>query len=49
MTIGSTSRILQRQVLHRTEDVGRLKVESAKEQLLALDPNLTIVEHKETT
>jgi len=38
---------LQRQVLHRTEDVGRLKVESAKEQLLALDPNLTIIEHKE--
>ncbi|MBM53891.1 MAG: molybdenum cofactor biosynthesis protein MoeB [Euryarchaeota archaeon] len=38
---------LQRQVLHRTEDVGRFKVESAKEQLLALDPNLTIVEHEE--
>lgn len=38
---------LQRQVLHRTEDVGRLKVESAKEQLLALDPNLVIVEHQE--
>ena len=38
---------LQRQVLHRTEDVGRLKVESAKEQLLALDPNLNIVEHQE--
>ena len=38
---------LQRQVLHRTEDVGRLKVESAKEQLLALDPNLNIVEHEE--
>jgi adenylyltransferase/sulfurtransferase len=38
---------LQRQVLHRTEDIGRLKVESAKEQLLALDPNLTIIEHKE--
>jgi adenylyltransferase/sulfurtransferase len=37
---------LQRQVLHRTEDVGRLKVESAKEQLLALDPNLTVVEHE---
>ena len=36
---------LQRQVLHRTEDVGRLKVDSAKEQLLALDPNLNIVEH----
>ena len=38
---------LQRQVLHRTEDVGRLKVESAKEQLLALDPNLNVVEHRE--
>ena len=38
---------LQRQVLHRTEDVGRMKVDSAKEQLLALDPNLNIVEHKE--
>ena len=38
---------LQRQVLHRTEDVGRPKVDSAKEQLLGLDPNLTIVEHKE--
>ena len=37
---------LQRQVLHRTEDVGRLKVDSAKEQLLALDPNLNIVEHQ---
>lgn len=38
---------LQRQVLHRTEDVGRLKVDSAKEQLLALDPNLTIIEHNQ--
>ena len=38
---------LQRQVLHRTEDVGRLKVESAKEQLLALDPNLNVVEYRE--
>jgi len=38
---------LQRQVLHRTEDVGRMKVDSAKEQLLALDPNVTIIEHKE--
>ena len=38
---------LQRQVLHRTEDVGRMKVESAKEKLLDLDPNLTIIEHKQ--
>ena len=38
---------LQRQVLHRTEDVGRPKVESARERLLALDPNLTIIVHNE--
>ena len=38
---------LQRQVLHRTDDVGRMKVDSAKEQLLALDPNLNIVEYKQ--
>ena len=38
---------LQRQVLHRTEDVGRMKVESAKEKLLDLDPNVTIIEHKQ--
>lgn len=38
---------LQRQVLHRTEDVGRMKVESAKEKLLDLDPNVTILEYKQ--
>ena len=36
---------LQRQILHTTADVGRKKVESARETLLALNPNLTIVPH----
>ncbi len=33
---------LQRQILHATSDVGRPKVESAKETLEALDPNVQI-------
>ena len=33
---------LQRQILHSTEDVGRSKVDSAKETLGALDPNVKI-------
>jgi adenylyltransferase/sulfurtransferase len=33
---------LQRQILHYTTDVGRPKVESAKETLLAINPNITI-------
>lgn len=33
---------LQRQIIHRTEDVGSKKVDSAKARLLALDPNLEI-------
>jgi molybdopterin-synthase adenylyltransferase len=36
---------LQRQILHATADVGRKKVESARETLLALNPNLEIVPH----
>jgi molybdopterin/thiamine biosynthesis adenylyltransferase len=36
---------LQRQILHTTADVGRKKVDSARETLLALNPNLTIVPH----
>jgi adenylyltransferase/sulfurtransferase len=36
---------LQRQILHTTADVGRKKVESARETLLALNPNLEIVPH----
>jgi len=33
---------LQRQILHSTNDVGRSKVESAKETLGALDPNVNV-------
>lgn len=33
---------LQRQILHTTADVGRPKVESAREKLLALNPDLAI-------
>jgi molybdopterin/thiamine biosynthesis adenylyltransferase len=37
---------LQRQILHTTADVGRKKVDSARETLLALNPNLTIIPHE---
>ena len=33
---------LQRQIIHRHQDVGRLKVESAKERILAMNPELTV-------
>lgn len=33
---------LQRQVLHNDADIGRLKVESAKESLLSLNPHLVV-------
>ncbi|GAB2512210.1 molybdopterin-synthase adenylyltransferase MoeB [Paramicrobacterium agarici] len=33
---------LQRQVLHREADVGRLKVDSARDALLRLDPTMTV-------
>jgi len=33
---------LQRQIIHRTEDVGRLKVESAKERIHAINPEVTV-------
>ncbi len=38
---------LQRQILHYNEDVGRPKVESAKETLLAYNPEVDIVAHEE--
>ncbi len=39
---------LQRQIVHSTADIGRLKVESAREHLLALNPEITveIISHK---
>ncbi len=37
---------LQRQILHQTADVGRPKVESAKETLLAYNPDVNVVTHE---
>ena len=33
---------LQRQIIHRTEDVGRLKVESAKERIASINPDVDV-------
>ena len=33
---------LQRQIIHNTEDIGKDKVDSAKEKLLALNPNIKV-------
>jgi adenylyltransferase/sulfurtransferase len=37
---------LQRQILHRTSDVGRPKTDSAAEQLLALNPGVHVEKHR---
>jgi sulfur-carrier protein adenylyltransferase/sulfurtransferase len=37
---------LQRQLLHDTEDVGRPKVESARDRLSELNPNVEVVTHQ---
>ena len=39
---------LQRQIIHFTGDVGRPKIESAREKLEALNPDLKIVPHEQT-
>ena len=38
---------LQRQLLHHNDDVGRRKVESAREALLAYNPDVNVVLHEE--
>jgi molybdopterin/thiamine biosynthesis adenylyltransferase len=38
---------LQRQILHSTNDVGKPKIESAKESLLAYNPNIEVVTFEE--
>jgi molybdopterin/thiamine biosynthesis adenylyltransferase/rhodanese-related sulfurtransferase/molybdopterin converting factor small subunit len=38
---------LQRQVLHSTEDVGKSKLESARETLVALNPNVEVETYEE--
>ncbi|MBO3085323.1 molybdopterin-synthase adenylyltransferase MoeB [Cellulomonas fengjieae] len=37
---------LQRQVVHRSADVGRAKVDSAREAVEALDPDIRVVTHR---
>jgi adenylyltransferase/sulfurtransferase len=37
---------LQRQIIHSTRDIGRKKLDSAAEKLLALNPALNIVKHE---
>jgi molybdopterin/thiamine biosynthesis adenylyltransferase/rhodanese-related sulfurtransferase len=37
---------LQRQILHSTRDIGRSKLDSAAEKLLALNPALNVVKHE---
>lgn len=38
---------LQRQVIHRTADIGAAKVESAKRALADINPEVTVIAHKE--
>jgi molybdopterin/thiamine biosynthesis adenylyltransferase len=38
---------LQRQVIHTTDDLGKNKVQSAKETIRALNPDVKVQEHKE--
>src|SRR3954452_6931356 len=37
---------LQRQIIHSTKDIGRKKLDSAAEELLALNPALNVVKHE---
>ena len=37
---------LQRQILHQTDDIGKPKVQSARETLLAHNPNIEVVTHE---
>ena len=37
---------LQRQIIHSTNDVGRSKLDSAEEKLLALNPMITVIKHE---
>lgn len=37
---------LQRQIAHRTADIGRMKTDSARDNALALNPHVTIVPHR---
>ena len=39
---------LQRQIIHFTKDVGRPKVESAKEKMLAINPDVEVTTYSST-
>lgn len=39
---------LQRQIIHFTQDVGRPKIESAREKLLAINPELNVILHNQS-
>ena len=39
---------LQRQIIHRTEDVGRLKVDSAKERIAGINPEVEVTTYNTT-
>ena len=36
---------LQRQIIHGTSDIGRLKVDSAKDRILDMNPNIDVITH----
>ena len=36
---------LQRQIIHGTSDIGRLKVDSAKDRILDMNPNINVITH----
>src|ERR1700760_3172701 len=38
---------LQRQIIHFTPDIGRPKIESAREKLLAINPELNVIRHEQ--
>jgi adenylyltransferase/sulfurtransferase len=38
---------LQRQIVHRTDDVGKAKTASAAERMHAINPDVTVIEHPE--
>src|SRR5687768_6962559 len=38
---------LQRQILHGVDDIGRLKVDSARDSIRAINPNVNVVAHRE--
>ncbi len=37
---------LQRQIIHSTKDIGRKKLDSAAEKLIALNPSLNVIKHE---